>query len=95
LNGRGDLGSVDIQLSTNQECFNNEGMIMDEEINSCPTVFTLKLSVSDYLSEPLFITYADNNGGNAFIKYHYMETNEPSLNLHTANNFVQTPFLIN
>lgn len=95
LNGRGDLGSVDIQLGINQECFSNEGMILDEEITSCPTVFTLKLSVSDYLSEPLFITYADNNGGNRFIKYHYMETNEPTVNLHTANNFVQTPFLTN
>jgi len=89
LNGRNDLGSVDIQLSTNQECFNNE------EITSCPTVFTLKLSVSDYLSEQLFITYANSNESNDFIKYHYMETNEPTVNLHTANNFVQAPFLIN
>ena len=90
-----NIGSIDIQLGTNQECFNDERIGLNEETTSCPTVFTLKLNVSDYLSEQLFITYANNNEGNDFIKYHYTETNEPTMNLHTANNFVQTPFLIN
>jgi hypothetical protein len=93
--GRTDMGSIDIQLGTNQECFNNERVGLNDDTTSCPTVFTLKLNVSDYLSEKLFITYANNNEGNDFIKYHYTETNEPTMNLHTANNFVQSPFLIN
>jgi len=92
---RTDMGSVDIQLDANQESFRRDGVSRNGEVTSCPTIFTLKLNVSDYLSEQLFITYANSNEGNNFVKYHYSETNEPTINLHTANNFVQSPFLIN
>lgn len=92
---RTNMGSIDIQLGINQAFFNNERTGINEETTSCPTVFTLKLNVSDYLSDQLFITYANNNEGNDFVKYHYTETSEPTINLHTANNFVQSPFLIN
>lgn len=88
-------GSVSVQLRINQEYDDYEERVLNDVTLKCPTVFTLKLDITEYLSEQMFTTYSNNHTSNNFVKYHYTDTSEPTINLHTANNFIQTPFLIN
>jgi len=90
-----DLGAAAIQMKTNFEYEKPLGFDEAGVVVPYPTVFTLKTNLYNYLTKQLFSAYASGSNTSGGVYYHYSDTTRPSYNIHTANNYVQTPFLSN